>query len=168
MEYISSDTNIWIDFSIISKLEVPFQLDCTYIMFKDAIDNELLSPRGLKEKLLKLGLEGVTITASEYYYADKLGDKYCKLSTYDRIALAIAKKRNITLLTGDMALRKAAISENVLVMGSIGLLDKLLIERKIEKDEYLNCLFAFQKHNGKGIRLPEEEIIKRIKEIRSF
>ena len=166
MEYISSDTNVWIDFSMISKLKIPFLLDCTYIMFKDAIEDEIRSPKKLKEELIKLGLEGVTITTSEYYYADELGSRYPRLSTYDRIALAIAKKRNITLLTGDMALRKAAISENVLVIGTIGLLDRLIDEEKIDKVEYLKCISALLEFNGNGVRLPEEELKKRLDESR--
>ena len=44
-----------------------------------------------------------------------------KLSIYDRIALAIAKHRGITLLTGDGALRKAARAEGVHVLGTIGI-----------------------------------------------
>lgn len=52
MEYVSSDTNVWIDFCIIDRSELPFCL-------------------------------------------------------HDRIALAIAKERDIILLTGDGELRKA-------------------------------------------------------------
>ena len=42
MVYISSDTNVWIDFVTIEKLELPFLLPYTYIMNHDAIDDELL------------------------------------------------------------------------------------------------------------------------------
>lgn len=53
MEYISSDTNVWIDFNTISKLQIPFLLDCTYIMFRDAIEDEIRSPKELKKELRK-------------------------------------------------------------------------------------------------------------------
>ena len=33
MEYISSDTNVWIDFNIISRMNLPFLLPYTYIMY---------------------------------------------------------------------------------------------------------------------------------------
>ena len=41
MEYISSDTNVWLDFATINKLEIPFKLPYTYIMNEDAIAEEL-------------------------------------------------------------------------------------------------------------------------------
>lgn len=42
MQYISSDTNVWIDFVTIQKTEMPFRLPYTYIMSKDAVEDELL------------------------------------------------------------------------------------------------------------------------------
>lgn len=41
--YISSDTNIWIDFKTINAMSLPFRLQCDYIMSNDAIQDELLS-----------------------------------------------------------------------------------------------------------------------------
>lgn len=55
---------------------------------------------------------------------------YPKLSIQDRIALAIAKQRNIVLLPGDMALRKAATKEGVSIMGTLGVLGRLYSVRK--------------------------------------
>lgn len=57
----------------------------------------------------------------EFNLAEEYGTRYLKLSIYDRIALAIAKHRGITLLTGDGALRKAARAEGVHVLGTIGI-----------------------------------------------
>ena len=167
MEYISSDTNVWIDFNLVARLEMPFRLECTYIMFEEAIEDEIRSPIGLKEELLKLGLEGVTITTDEYYYADALGEKYPRLSAYDRIALSIAKERSISLLTGDMELRKAAKKEDVLVLGTIGLLDRLMAEKRISNEEYTGCIKDFIQKNGDGIRLPEDELRRRLEDCES-
>ena len=44
MEYISSDTNVWIDFKIINRLNLPFLLPYTYIMYEESINSELISP----------------------------------------------------------------------------------------------------------------------------
>ena len=162
MEYISSDTNVWIDFYKISRTQLPFRMNCKYIMFHEAIEKELLYPEDLKSQLIDGGLLGVEITTEELFYADELSGKYRRLSVYDRIALAIAKKRKIILLTGDNALRKAAASEKVKVIGTIGLLDRLLIENCIDKKEYRDCLMRLKSLIGNGIRLPEEEIDDRL------
>ncbi len=108
MEFISSDTNVWIDFCTIDKLYLPFKLPYTYIMNNDAIEDELLNPKDLKEQLIQLGLKKVELDIDELFLAEEYGRKYKKLSIYDRIALAIAKNRHILLLTGDLNLRKAA------------------------------------------------------------
>ena len=37
MQLISSDTNVWLDFSVIDCLDYPFRLPFTYLMSEDAI-----------------------------------------------------------------------------------------------------------------------------------
>lgn len=107
MKYISSDTNIWIDFNCINKLKLPFLLPYTYIMYHEQIDRELISVN--KDELIANGLQAVDITIDEFFLAEAYGNKYLPLSKWDRIALAIAKTRNIKLLTGDMPLRKGCL-----------------------------------------------------------
>ena len=160
MEYISSDTNIWLDFSTISRIDLPFRLPCTYIMYKEALRKEIISPSELLDGLQKRGLIGVDLTIEEFFYADELSKKYVKLSGYDRTALAVAKFRNIPLLTGDNPLRRAAEKEGVEVFGTIGLLDKLYDGDYINKLEYQFCLENLLEHKER--RLPAEELQKRI------
>lgn len=162
MEFVSSDTSIWIDFSVIQRTEIPFRLPYTYIMSTDAIDDELLSPTGLRDELLRCGLVGVNLNIEEFELAESFGLKYLKLSIYDRIALSIAKIRNITLLTGDGALRKAAIDEGVAVIGTLGVLDQLYGGGFIGEGEYEFCLLELQRHNGQEVRLPKVEIATRL------
>ena len=165
MEFVSSDTNVWIDFLVIARLQLPFLLPYTYIMYTESIDSELLSPSGFREDLLEAGLVGVDITIEEFLLADSWGNIYPKLSIQDRIALAIAKRRNIVLLTGDMALRKAATEEGVSIMGTLGVLDQLYEGSYITSDEYEYCLSEFLKRNGGEVRLPNSELKKRIEEL---
>lgn len=162
MEYISSDTNVWLDFSVIDRLELPFKLPYTYIMNNDAVENELLSPPDLNKRLLELGLESVELSEEEFYLAYELNQKYKKPSTYDCVSLAIAKIRGIVLLTGDGPLRKAAVAEGVTVMGTIGVLDQLMENSLIETEEYLYCIERLLEENGGKVRLPKNELIKRI------
>jgi predicted nucleic acid-binding protein len=165
MTYISSDTNVWIDFMIIDSMELPFRLPYIFIMSEEAVEDELLSPPGLGEQLTSLGLVSVENTIDEFLLADEYGNRYKKLSVYDRIALAIAKCRNITLLTGDRALRKAARRESVNVIGTLGIIDQLFDQDMITTKEYETCLKRLQANNGKGIRLPEAEIISRLQQV---
>lgn len=135
MEYISSDTNVWLDFATINRLEFPFKLPYTYIMNEDAIEDELLSPKELRETLVGLGLKAVELSEEEFYLAEEYNAKYQKPSLYDCVALAIAKVRGITLMTGDGPLRKAAEQENVDVIGTIGVLDRLYEGQYIKKED---------------------------------
>lgn len=66
-------------------------------------------------------------------------------------------------MTGDNALRKAALNENVNIIGTIGVLDRLLMEEKISNTKYKECLSKLLLKNGKEIRLPTNEILKRLK-----
>jgi len=162
MEYVSSDTSVWIDFSIIGCTELPFRLPYTYIMNNDAIEDELMSPSGLGEELKKNGLVSVELTFEEFTLAEAFGQRYPRLSIYDRIALSIAKERRIVLLTGDGALRKSASNEGVSVLGTLGILDQLFDGHYISKDEYEECLHELERNNGNKVRLPKSEITTRL------
>ncbi len=162
MQFISSDTSVWIDFSTIHKVELPFRLSYTYIMSKDAVEDELLSPPGLGAELISYGLIPVEITIDEFFRAQQYGTVYSQLSTYDRIALAIAKERKIILLTGDGALRKAAVQEGVTILGTLGILDQLWEDRKVTAEEMKTCLEQLKEHNGGAVRLPKAELERRL------
>ena len=143
MEYISSDTNIWIDFVTIDRLELPFKLPYIYLMHQDAIEDEIRKPPGLGAKLIQFGLQATQLSEEEFF-------------------LSIAKARGIALLTGDGPLRKAAALEGVPVIGTIGILDRLLEGRYVDSATYQNCIAALLKHNGREVRLPEDELRNRL------
>ena len=162
MEYISSDTNIWIDFATIDRIELPFKLPYIYLINQDAIEDEIRTPPGLGKKLIQLGLQKTQLSEEEFFFVEELVERYIKLSLYDCIALTIAKARGITLLTGDGPLRKAAALEGVSVVGTIGILDRLLEGRYVDLAIYNNCIASLLKFNGGKIRLPEDELRKRL------
>lgn len=128
-------------------------------MFKESMESEILSPTGFLDELVAAGLVGVNITIEGFLLADRWGNIYPKLSVPDRIALAIAKQRGIALLIGDKALRKAASQEGV---STLGVLDRLLNGNYIAKDEYLACITSLKQHNGYEVRLPADELDKRL------
>lgn len=162
MEYISSDTNVWIDYMAIEKLELPFRLSVKYLMNEDAVNDELLAPNGFREKLLGLGLTPTALSEEEFYYAIEIQQKNQRLSGYDSAALAIAKFRGITLLTGDRRLRDVAEKEDVPVIGTIGLLDLLLEYESITSEEYQECISLLIDENGFKVRLPMSELLNRL------
>lgn len=101
MKYISSDTNVWIDFYKISKTQLPFRMSCKYIMFHEAIEKELLYPKDLKSQLIDGGLLGVEITTEELFYADELSKKYRKVfDLIDMSFMATASKKKKEKIRG--------------------------------------------------------------------
>lgn len=167
MEHISSDTNVWIDFVEIDMLDLPFRLPYVYLMNDEAMEDELLSPPGLGAELLRLGLQKTELTEDEFFMAEEFVRIYSGLSIYDCIALAIAKVRGIILLTGDRLLRKTAEYEDVKVIGTIGIVDRLRCEGYIENWEYERCIRRLLEKNGGKVRLPKHELEKRLEEIQS-
>ncbi len=52
------------------------------------------------------------------------------------------------------------------MLGTIGIIDRLLDGNYIEKDEYEFCLLKLQKHNGQEVRLPGSEISARLQRLK--
>lgn len=164
MQCISSDTNVWVDFAVINKLELPFRLGYIFLMYREAANDELLYPKGIKEQLCNLGLKQIELSTEEFLLAQSYSEDFSRLSHYDCIALAIAKIRQIPLLTGDKRLRDAAKQNDVPTIGSIAVMDMLLSDGLVEKDLFVRCIKKWLECNGtNGIRLPEAELRKRLR-----
>ena len=161
MQILSSDTNIWLDFNAIGSLSLPFTLSdkYQYIISTDTLSDEILSPPNLADSLIKAGLVAVEINEAEFQTSIEFM-KYSSLSFYDRLALSIAKQRNIILLTGDGNLRKAALKEGIVVHGTLWLLDEVLKANKVEVKEYARILRAIL--SCPSVRQPKQEIEKRL------
>lgn len=166
MKSICSDTNIWLDFYFINRLELPFYLPYTYLMSEDALNEEVLFTDNLKDKLLTLGLCAINISSEEFDLALEYAREYPKLSTHDCTALAISKHNNIMLLTGDKSLRTAAKRENVDIVGTLGILDQLFDGNFINEMEFEYCLKELERLNKKIVRLPDNEIKKRLDKLK--
>lgn len=143
-------------------MSLPFLLPFRYLIYSEDVDGELVYPPGLKEKLLSQGLIPTELSDGELLSVADYTERNRRLTVEDCAALAIAKHRNIILITGDRALRMMAEKEGVRVIGSIGVLDLLYEKRCIPTSAYRNCLEKFEDMTGKGRRLPLEEIRKRI------
>ena len=168
MKYICSDTNIWLDFDAINKLNTPFLLPEKFIMYEESIHEELLYPEYLAEQLLAKGLLPTNITTDEFFFAEKVVKAQPKLTRHDAIALAIAKERKICLVTGDRRLRAEAERHGVSCMGTIGILDRLAKLKLITLQEQHACWLSLRAENGRVIRLPKHELNTRIAKLETI
>ena len=179
---ISSDTNIWLDFSYINHVDHPFLLDNTYYLSSityhdeiddknDFVDNDVNKMRYkeirkcIKDKKILI----TDATISELKLAMKYESEYRPpkiekaISIQDSIALAIAKERNWVLLSGDSGLRQAAVLEGVICHGTLWVYDELLNNELLSSDEYLKAMkqLLIAVEDNKRY-LPKKEILKRI------
>lgn len=168
MELVSSDSNVWIDFEVIDRLDLPFCLPHKYVMCKDAFLQELFPFSDKMAGLCGKGLHLVDLTDTELQLVLSWEQKYRKLSRFDRCALAIALERNCVLLTGDRALRNAAGCEGVSCMGTLGIFGLLFELDILDCGDFLESLRLLQTHNGQEIRLPANEIDDTIKLLEAF
>lgn len=160
---VSSDTNIWIDFALVNRINFPFLLKNEYYMSNATFEDEVISPENMKSHLLSLGLKLTDVSETEKNVAFAYKKRYSKLSQYDAFALAIAKHRKWVLLTGDRPLRLAAHKENVEVHGVLWICDLLQEQNKITKQEYYEIINAFKELVTSGkCRLPLSELAKRL------
>ncbi len=161
--FISSDTNIWIDFLEIGHPEHPFLLKYEYYLSTAAYDDELIRPEGLREMLSRCGLRLTGISEAEFELAALYREKYGRISLYDAIALAIAKTRAWILLTGDKPLRIAAERERVDCHGVIWIYDELRRQNKISASAFSEAIRALKMAVEEGkCRLPLHELDRRL------
>ena len=165
MQLISSDTSVWIDFEEIGALQEPFRLNDVYsfLMSADTMDVELKYPSDLRMRLEEYGLVRTELQEQEYLLSLEFGSKYKQLSPYDAFALAIAKNRDIPILTGDGALRKAAEREGIIFHGTLWVVDRLWEEKAITQERCKEMLYSLKEFCGRTVRLPLNEIDRRLK-----
>lgn len=119
-----SDANIFIDFECAGLTKPLFRLPVT-IAVPDILFCEELEE--MHSDLLTLGLT-LKEVRSEYMAKIPLWQKSYgfRVSGNDYLALALAKQEQCPLVTGDMALRKVAVSEKVELRGTVYLMQQLV------------------------------------------
>ncbi|MDP3840999.1 MAG: PIN domain-containing protein [Oxalobacteraceae bacterium] len=120
---------------LMSKLfQLPMQFAIPDILYWEEIEP---GAPGLEQQ----GLRVLEVTGEFVSYASGLPTKYgAEPSTNDYLALALAKQEGCPLLTGDQALRQAAQSEDVSVMGSVWLLRVMVENKLLNVDQALAAL----------------------------
>ncbi len=148
MQVLISDANVLIDMEDGQLLErmfqLPFQFKVSDMLFQDELSE-------LHPHLLEFGLVPTELTGESMVEALRMTRLYAGPSRYDCFALALAKQEACPLLTGDAALRKAAAKEAVIVMGTIWIVEQMVIHGVIDKPE---ALAAYDRMQAAGSRLP--------------
>lgn len=141
-----------------SLLEAMFQLPFNFatpdILFFEELEEE-------HAHLPDLGLALKGVSSESMMYAMQLTGIYTRASRNDCFALALAKQEQCPLLTGDLALRKAAEKEAAIVKGTIWLVTQLVVHQKINIEQAKD---AYSQMKANGRRLPwaiaEQELEK--------
>jgi predicted nucleic acid-binding protein len=148
MPLLISDANIIIDLSDGGILPLMFQLDHEFVTSDILFQEEL---EGFEHDLLALGLRLVEVNSVYMSKAFELKERYSGPSRNDCMLLSLAMQENCPLLTGDHALRKAAQAEDVDVMGTIWLVQQMILHGIISKAD---AQIAFERMRELGSRLP--------------
>ncbi|WP_081136071.1 DUF3368 domain-containing protein [Halomonas sp. BC2] len=148
MLLLVSDANILIDIEEGGLLEMVFLLPYQFVTPDILYYEELEDQHG---HLLERGLQLLELSPDSMQYAGVLIDRYRGPSTHDCFALALASQEHCPLLTGDQALRNAAIEEQLEVMGTLWLVEELV------RQGVINVMRAHQAYDAMqaaGRRLP--------------
>ncbi len=148
MLLIVSDTSVLIDIEQGELTSAMFSLPCQFIVPDILFASELAERHS---HLLQLGLISKTLNGDLVAEAYLLHKKYIRPSVNDMLALTLAKHENCQLLTGDKALREAAIELNVEVHGTIWLVEQMIQNENITVEV---ASVGFQRMREAGSRLP--------------
>ncbi len=157
MRLLISDANILIDMEAGALMETLFRLPMQFGI-PDLLYFEEIEPDS--PGLEALGLQIMEVSGDFVKYAEGLSHQYNhmlpakngqKPNHNDYLALALAKQEACILLTGDANLRIVASSEQVSVMGTIGLLCAMVENQLLS---VADALKALQKMKEGKHRLP--------------
>lgn len=148
MPLLISDANVLIDMEVGELLERMFSLPHEFVTPDLLYANELEEHHPYLPRLgLQLqGLDGDGIRAVTMFR-----QRYRRVSTYDCAALALAVNLECRLLTGDLALREAARQEELEVVGTLWLVEEMIVHQLISARQALSA-FDHMRRNGR--RLP--------------
>ena len=148
MQLLISDANIFIDLEEGKLIKLLFQLPYKFslpdILFIEELEIE-------HQYLIGLGLLLRILESKTMTYAMELIPRYTKASRNDCFALALAIQEECSLLTGDKALREAANSEGVVVMGTLWIIEQLIRQNLITVAQ---ARAAYTRMKNAGRRLP--------------
>ncbi|ACU90929.1 DUF3368 domain-containing protein [Desulfomicrobium baculatum] len=159
MLLLVSDANILIDMDEGGLLASMFSLDCQFIV-PDILFTEELEE--LHAHVLDLGLEQKSLSSESMIATVRMAQIYKRTSRNDLFALSLAKQEHCPLLTDDKHLKEAAEKEDIIVHGTIWLVEELVRTGKISAHIAKS---AYEKMEQSGRRLPWKTAIDRLKRL---
>lgn len=148
MQILISDANVLIDMDagglLRTMFQLPYRFQVSDMLFADELSNH-------HPELIAYGLELTELDGEHMLEAFDLVARYADPSRYDCFSLALAKQQSCPLLTGDKALRSAASKEGVIVKGSIWIVNELVKNDILTKEEARE---AYGNMEAAGSRLP--------------
>lgn len=159
MQILISDANIFIDLEEAGLLNLLFKLPFTFktpdILYVEELEDQ-------HAYLLSMGLELSELSPETLLYAMQLVEKVKGPSTNDCFALASARQEGSPLLTGDNDLRRLAKEEAIVVMGTIWVVEQMVINGLISTEVAYD---SYDKMKSAGRRLPWDLALSRLKHI---
>ena len=148
MLLLISDANILMDVEIGDLVAPMFSLGYQFAV------PDILYYEELEEQhahLLDMGLLARSLSAESVARVQTLSQIYTRPGRNDLFALALAEVEQCPLLTGDAALRQAAVAEKIEVKGTLWLIGEMVREQRITVNV---ARAALQKMRANGRRLP--------------
>lgn len=159
---IVTDANIFIDLQVAGLLDEMFALPEIEFVVPDTLYIEELADQ--HGRLPGLGLKVVSLEAEAIDEAVRLRQRYPKPSLHDLLALALARSLSCSLMTGDRHLREAAELEEVVVHGTLWLMESLLEARIVS---IARVETAYESMRTEGRRLPWGDVSRQLRRWRT-
>ena len=160
MSLVVSDANIFIDIEVGGLTRAMFQLPEVFAVPNTLYEEELSRHH---PDLPIYGLRILEVREEYVREASRLSGIYTRAGRNDLLALALAKQEQCPLLTGDGELRLAAEAERIEVMGTLWLMEQLIVKKLIT---YQLASKAYLRMREAGRRLPWNDIDEQLERTR--
>jgi hypothetical protein len=161
MQLLISDANILIDMDVGGLLQAMFQLPHDFgvpdILFAEELAEHHPELPGLGLCVLELGAQAVRDAEALLARHGTKG-----VSRIDVFALALARQERCRLLTGDRRLRDAAAAEQTEVLGTLWLVEQLVVSGVVDGPR---AGAAYDAMRANGRRLPWAEISRQLRRL---
>jgi rRNA-processing protein FCF1 len=157
MLLLISDANVLIDIEHGGLSSQLFRLEFDFAVPDTLFEEEL---RERHAHLLEMGLNVLAVDADGVQFALNIGEAHRRASSNDLLALALARQHKCMLVTGDKALRAAAVAQHIELRGTLWLVEQLVISEQIS---YTEARDAYSRMRAVGSRLPWPEVAAQLR-----